>query len=291
MQLNPSAGARPGKLLGFRGMNPTPALQRSRGRADVTVRDDGGTIRLGRLFQQGCAKAILPRVHGPVPEAVLVNTAGGVTGGDDIEWNLAAGAGAALVGTTQAAERVYRSSGGAARVRTRLDLGPGATLDWLPQETILFDGGRLDRSIDIDMAPDARLVALETLVLGRAAMGETVTTGLVSDQWRLRRGGRLVHAEALRADGDLARAASGIATLAGGRALATILVAAPGAADRCETTRQLLIQEADVASGVSTKPDLLMIRLLSDDPRPLRAALIRLLMTLRGTALPRVWSC
>ena len=193
---------------------PTPIeLQRARGRAEVAVSRRDGGVRLDRLFQQGCAKALLPRPGGPAPEVVLINTAGGVTGGDRIDWRLAAGAGAALVATTQAAERVYRSAGGAARIATRLTLGAGARLDWLPQETILFDGARLDRRLEVEMAADARLLALETLVLGRAAMGETVATGAVSDQWRIRRGGRLVHAEALRLDGDLAAATAGAATL------------------------------------------------------------------------------
>jgi urease accessory protein len=269
----------------------TPRLQRAQGRAEVAVRRDGAAIRLQRLFQQGSAKAILPRTHGPVPEAVLVNTAGGVTGGDAFAWSLAVGPGAALVATTQAAERVYRSAAGAAEIRTALTLGEGAALDWLPQETILFDGARLDRAIEIHMAEDARLLALETLIFGRTAMGETVAAGAISDQWRLRRGGRLVHAEALCAAGDLARATSGPATLAGGRALATLLLAAPGAADKVGPIRNLLTEEAAVAAGASSKPDLLIIRLLSPDAQALRATLIRLLMALRGTTLPRVWSC
>lgn len=268
----------------------TARLQRTEGRAEVAVRRDGAAIRLDRLFQQGSAKAILPRVHTPVPEAVLVNTAGGLTGGDRVDWRLATGPGAALVATTQAAERIYRSSGGAARVRTRLELAPGAVLDWLPQETILFDGSRLDRRIEIDMAADARLLAVESLVLGRTAMGETLTTGALSDQWRLRRAGRLVHAEALHAEGDLAAATRGAATLGGGRALATLVLAAPGAADRRDSVRQVLENQADVASGVSSKPDMLLIRLLGPDARALRATLIPLLMQLRGAALPRVWS-
>lgn len=268
----------------------TAGLQRTEGRAEVAVRRDGAAIRLDRLFQQGSAKAILPRVHTPVPEAVLVNTAGGLTGGDRIDWRLAAGPGAALVATTQAAERIYRSSGGAARIRTRLELGPGAALDWLPQETILFDGSRLDRRIEIDMAADARLLAVESLIFGRTAMGETVETGALSDQWRLRRAGRLVHAEALFAGDDLAAATRGPATLDGGRALATVVLAEIGAADRCDGVRQLLSLEADAGYGVSTKPDLLIIRLLGHDARTLRAILIRLLMQLRAAPLPRVWS-
>lgn len=271
-------------------MTSTPRLQRADGRAEVAVRRDGAAIRLDRLFQQGSAKAILPRSHGGVPEVVLVNTAGGVTGGDAFAWTLSAGPGAALVATTQAAERVYRSTGGAAEIRSRLTLGAGASLDWLPQETILFDGGRLARSIEIDMASDARLLAVETVILGRTAMGETVRSGAISDQWRVRRAGRLVHAEALFAEGALDAAAAGVATLAGGRALATLILAAPGAADRAAPVRHLLNDAATVAYGVSTKADLLLVRLLGEDARALRATLILLLMRLRDAALPRVWS-
>ncbi len=267
-----------------------PPLQRARGRAEVAVSLRGGRIRLDRLFQQGCAKAILPRTHGPVPEAVLINTAGGVTGGDRIDWALAAGPGAALTATTQAAERVYRSLGGAARIETRLALGPGAALDWLPQETILFEAGRLERRLEVEMAGDARLTALETLVLGRAAMGETVTSGAISDQWRIRRDGRLVHAEALHAAGDLARATAGPATLRGARALATLVHVAPGAETRLDAARALLADLDGVTAAASAKPGILILRFLAPSAQPLRAALIRFLMAFRAAPLPRVWS-
>jgi urease accessory protein len=276
--------------------SPLPRLQRARGRAEVAVSHRGGRIRLDRLVQEGCGKALMPRTHGPVPEVVLVNTSGGVTGGDRIDWRLAAGPGAALVATTQAAERIYRSSGGAGRIETRLALGAGAALDWLPQETILYEGGRLARTLDVEMAPDARLFAIETLVLGRAAMGERVATGLLSDQWRIRRGGRLVHAEAVHADGDLAAATAGPATLRAGRAFATIVLAAPGAADRLDAARALLggDRSGGDRSGVETaataKPDLLIVRFVAAEARPLRAALVHFLLGVRPEPLPRVWS-
>lgn len=271
-------------------LDPFPTgLQRARGRAEVAVSFRDGRIRLDRLYQEGCAKALLPRTHGPTPEAVLVNTSGGVTGGDRIDWRLAAGPGAALVATTQAAERVYRSMGGSARIETRLAAGAGATLDWLPQETILFDGARLERRLEADLAADARLTLLETLVLGRAAMGERLRTGAISDQWRIRRDGRLLHAEALFAEGDLARAAAGAATLGGGRALATLLHLAPGAEMRLDSARALLAGIDGVAAAASAKPGVLILRFLAADARPLRAALVRFLMAFRGP-LPRVWS-
>lgn len=270
-----------------------PRLQRARGRAEVAVSYRGGRVRLDRLVQEGCGKALLPRTHGAVPEVVLVNTSGGVTGGDRIDWRLSAGDGAALVATTQAAERIYRSSGGAGRIAARLALGAGAALDWLPQETILFEGGRLDRTLEVEMAGDARLLALETVVLGRAAMGERVARGVLSDQWRIRRGGRLVHAEAVHAEGDLAAATAGPATLRGGRAFATVVLAAPGAADRLEAARALLAGAGEgggVEAAATAKPDLLVARFVAAEAQPLRAALVRFLAGLRPGPLPRVWS-
>ena len=274
-------------------LDPAPArLQRARGRAEVAVSLRGGGIRLDRLYQEGCAKAILPRTHAPVPEVVLVNTAGGVTGGDRIDWRLAVGPGAALTATTQAAERIYRSAGGAARIETRIELGPGASLDWLPQETILFDAARLERRLEADLAEDASLTALEILVLGRGAMGETVATGLVSDQWRLRRGGRLVHAEALRAEGDLARATAGAATLGGARAIATLVHAAPDAEarlDRRPRAPRRRRRRHRRRHRQARPPDPAL-------PRRRPAALARrrssrFLMAFRAAPLPRVWSC
>jgi urease accessory protein len=272
-------------------LDPAPIrLQRARGHAEVAVSLRGGRTRLDRLMQQGCCKALLPRTHGPVPEAVLVNTSGGVAGGDRLDWRLAVGPGAALVATTQAAERIYRATAGTARIETRLTLGAAATLDWLPQETIVFDAARLDRRLEIVMAADARLTALETIVLGRAAMGERVTTGALSDQWRIRRAGRLVHAEALHAAGDLAAATAGPATLAGARALATLVHAAPGADARLDAARALLAPLDGVTAAATAKPDLLILRFLAADARPLRAALGRFLTAFRAAPLPRVWS-
>lgn len=267
-----------------------PEMQRARGRAEMAVSLRAGRTRLDRLYQQGCAKVFLPDTHGAPPEAVLVNTSGGVAGGDRLDWHLAVGPGASLTATTQAAERIYRSTGAAATITTRLEAGPGARLDWLPQETIVFDAARLARRLEIAIAPGATLTALETLVLGRSAMGERLTTGALSDQWRLHRGGRLVHAEALHASGDLAAAAAGPATLAGGRALATLLHAAPDAHLRLDAARAALGTPEGVTAAATAKPHLLILRFLSHDATPLRAALIRFLMAFRAKALPRVWS-
>jgi urease accessory protein len=275
--------------------SPPAILQRARGRAEVAVSRRDGAIRLDRLYQQGCAKAFLPGGPGSatapdaVPEVVLVNTSGGLAGGDRLDYGLSVGPGAALVATTQAAERVYRSREGAARLAVTLEVGAGAALDWLPQETILFQHGRLARRLEADMATDARLTLLETLVLGRAAMGEVVTQGHYSDQWRIRRGGRLVHAEALRLDGDLARIAPGPATLRHARAMATLVHIGPEAEARLAAARDLAARVEGIEAAVSLRGDVLILRLLAPDHAPLRRALARVIQGLRGAALPRVW--
>ena len=275
---------------------PVRSLQRARGRVEVALRRRDGATRLARLFQQGSAKAFLPRVEGETPEAALVNTAGGVTGGDVFDYRLAVGEGAAMTATTQSAERVYRALGSLpARIGVEIAVGPGGRIDWLPRETILFDGGRLQRRLEADLAADARLTVLETLALGRAAMGETVRVGEYRDLWRIRREGRLVHAEAFRLGEDLGRAAAGPAALAGARAMATLVHAAPDAELRLAPARAALAEttaagSAGVEAAASLKPGgVLVVRWIAPDLAPLRAALAAFLIAFRG-APPRVWS-
>ena len=268
---------------------PAPALQRARGAVELSVALREGRSRLTHLFQQGSARALMPRTHGGAPEAVIVNMAGGVTGGDRFRFAFTAANGAALTVSTQAAERIYRASEGPAKIETTLRLGAGARLDWLPQETILFDACALRRSLSVEMDADARLTALETVVLGRAAMGETLATGEISDQWRIRRAGRLVHAEALRLSGDLAGALRGPAALNGARAFATLIHVAPDAEDRLEAARALLAATA-VPCAATARDGVLIARFLGPDAAALRAALTAFLIPFRGAALPRVWA-
>ena len=275
-----SPSDRPGEII---------PLQRARGRARIAVRAEDGVTRLADLYQDGCAKIRLPKVYGPSSvEAVLLNTAGGLTGGDVYGTEAEAGPGASLTLTTQACERVYRATGQvAARVETRLAADTGATLHWLPQETILFDGGRLDRSLDVDLTGDAAFLAVEALVLGRVASGETVTGGAFTDSWRIRRDGRLIFADAARIDGDIDAVAAGPAVLAGNKVVATVVLAAPGAEEKLADARAVL--DPLPTAGASAMPGLLICRLVAADDRALRAILVPLFNLLAGRALPRVW--
>lgn len=268
-------------------------LQRASGKTRIAVGVRDGKTVLKDLYQQGSMKARFPRVFGTGgPEAVLINTAGGLTGGDAMTVEIEARQGSRLTVTTQACERIYKSSGGAARVVSDVRIAPGADVAWLPQETIFFDGGALNRALHVDMAEDARFIAVEAMVMGRAAMGETVTRGRFRDSWRVRRGGDLVYADEARIDGDMAKILSGVSTLGGRAAFASVLLVAPDAEAKLETARATLDSVPDgVLAGVSAFDGLLTARLAAADARPLRAAILDLLSALRdGADIPRVWN-
>jgi urease accessory protein len=268
-----------------------PPLQRAAGAGRIAVRAEGGTTRLARLYQDGCAKIRLPTDHAARSlEAVLINTSGGLTGGDRMAWRVEAEAGAALTLTTQACEKVYRArpcpGDGRAEVSVSLDAAAGARIDWLPQETILFDGAALSRTLEADLAADARLLAVEAVVLGRTAMGETVRCGALRDRWRIRRGGRLVFADDLRFEGPVAEVAALAPTLAGGKAFAALLLVAEDAARFLAPVRRAI----GANGGASTFDGKLFARIVAPDGLALRRTLLPAIAALRdGEPAPRVW--
>ncbi|MFT6452229.1 MAG: urease accessory protein, partial [Halocynthiibacter sp.] len=202
-------------------------MQRTRGRAHVgLICGPSGQVSLRDLHQSGAAKAILPKVHSGVPEVVFLNTAGGLTGGDEMRYGLELGASARAVATTQTAERAYQSSGGQAKLDISLQLGAGARLDWLPQETILFEGCSLRRETRVELAGDAEFLMVESVVLGRAAMGETLENVAFHDLRAVRRDGRPVMLEPLEINGEVLARRAGVATFGDARAFATIAMIA-----------------------------------------------------------------
>jgi urease accessory protein len=266
-----------------------PAQPRAAGEARVSAKLRDGRSVLGALRQQGSAKIRLLRQRPGAPvEAVFLNTAGGITGGDRFDWAAEAEAGAHLVATTQAAERLYKAQPGeVGRVVARLRVDAGARLDWLPQETIAYDGAALERRLEADIAPDGRFLAVESWIFGRLAMGEQVRSAHLVDQWRIRRDGELVFAEALRLSGPVADILNRPAALDGMRAMATLLYVAPDAEDRMGAARARL---PETNAGASAWNGLLTARVAAQDGMALRAILIPLLTEMLGAPPPRVWS-
>ncbi len=263
----------------------TGMLQRSRGEGFASLSLQQGRVRLGTLRQVGSAKVILPRSHGPVPEVVFLNTSGGLTGGDRLSFGLDLGPGATAVATTQTAERAYASAAGRAELRVDFRVGQGGRLDWLPQETILFDRSSLCRRTIADLTGDATFLMAEMIVLGRAAMGETLQSLTLTDWREIRRDGQPLLVEPLRLTGAaLGRAA----TTGTQRALATIVLAAPGAEDALAPVRAALPEGIEAAA--SAWAGRCVVRLMAPDSLPLKRAVAQVLLVLRdGRPLPRVW--
>ena len=273
------------------------ALQRSRGRALLRFEAQEGGSALVKRYSRAPMRILTPRAANGVPEAVIANLAGGIAGGDRCEVGVAVGPGAEAVVSGQTAEKVYRAIDAPAEWTTRLTLGPGATLEWLPQETILFDGAQLGRRIEVDMANDARLLAVETLVFGRAAHGERMVRGGLADRWRIDRDGRPVWRDALRiGSGVFESVAAAEAGLRGARVSATLIYAAPDAAERLEDLRRLLSGMSAFA-GASAVRGLVAVRFLAPEGGAFKRELAEFLGALRASVFdrpalaPRVWLC
>jgi urease accessory protein len=268
------------------------ARLRARGEARATFARAGAHTEPARVFETGGLRLRFPRSAAGC-EAVLINTGGGMAGGDRAKTEIAVEAGAQVLFTTQSAEKIYRSDGETSEVEAHVALGAGARLEWLPQETILFQGARFARRLEVDLAADASLFLIEAITFGRIAMGERDIDADIRDSWRIRRAGRLVFAEELRLD----RAAATLdrpAVGRGARAIASILIAAPEAQAQLDKIRAALDEacergEERLEAGATAFDGLVLARLASPSPTRLRAALAEVMMALRGRAAPRVW--
>jgi urease accessory protein len=269
-----------------------PAYVRARGGVRLRFGRVGVRTHRLELAESGGYRARFPTTFDATSEAVLINTGGGMAGGDAMRVEALLEPGSEAVITTQAAEKIYRSQGADTRIETVLSVRQGASLAWLPQESILFSGARLSRSLTIDLAADARLIACESVYFGRSAMGEAMLRGALKDRWRIRRAGRLVFADDLRLDGAISDTLARPAIAAGARAAATLVAAGSDLAGTLDAVRAMFGGDdfTCVEAGAGLVSDLLVIRLLSCDAQSLRRVLVTLLGHLTGRALPRTWS-
>lgn len=265
-------------------------LERTRGALRLAFAARNGRTALTESFQKGAFRVRFPRaVTGSPPEAVLINTAGGLTGGDRLDAAVSLGPDTRVVVTSQACEKIYRSSGGETRIRSAIDLARAAELDWLPQPTILFDQARLLRETQVDLAADSRLLLLEACVLGRTAMREVFQDGALSDHWRIRRNGRLIYADTVALRGDVPTRLGNRWGLGANRAYAALLYVAPDAEARLEQMRTLL-RDAQSEGAASAWNGLLAVRLLAADGYSLLQSVSHIVREFRGEPLPRLWA-
>jgi urease accessory protein len=261
------------------------AANRAVGEIALTVKSTAGGSRRTDTREAGSLRVRFPGA-GANLEAVIINTAGGAAGGDRYDLDVTVGADARLTVTTAAAEKIYRSLGADTAVAIRLRVEAGGTLHWLPQETIVFDRSCLSRSIDIELEPGASLLIAEALVFGRTAMGEAVAQGRVRDHWRVRLGGKLIFAEAMRLEGAIAHALAERPVAGGGSAVATVLKLPAAAPDTAAIAGHAGFA-GDV--GISAWSGFALARLCATDGAALRQDLRTVLASFGGDCLPRLW--
>jgi urease accessory protein len=291
------------------------ALQRAVGELAVSVRRRDDASVLEGLRQVGCLKARFPRALVPGwIDVVTLNTSGGIAGGDRLDSAFEVRSGARASIASQAAERFYRAlpDSEPSRVRTRIAVAAGAAAEWLPQETILFDRCAVDRRLEVDLADDAWFLGVESLVFGRAAMGEVVERASLRDLIRVRRGGRLLWLDAVRLEGDVAATLRRKAVADGARAIATIVHVAQDAEAMLDAVREALNAATSLlplplrawaaerakaggrgqSAAASAWNGMLIARILAPESATLRTSVTAVLRVLRGERpLPRVWMC
>ncbi|MCF1433660.1 urease accessory protein UreD [Agrobacterium vitis] len=266
--------------------------QRAKGSGRLDTKLFQGRSRLETFFQEGCAKIRIPESFDGRMEAVLINSSGGLTGGDQLDWAFTAGDGTHLTLTTQACEKIYKAAADTASISSRITVGEGAAVHWLPQESILFDQASLTRRLEVDLHETAEFLSVEAVLLGRKAMGEAMRHGLVRDRWRIRRSGRLIHAEDLALTGDIADLTAEKAVLGGRVAFATLLYTGRQAEAHMAALQRLTDRPSGLGDvGISLWNDKLVARFISSDGFSLRKLLVPVISALRdGASVPKVWT-
>jgi urease accessory protein len=263
------------------------------------VAQDGAT-RLAHLYQHDPLRVLFPIPEpGEPPVAVLVTTSGGLVAGDRLSVTIDLAAGAAAHVTASAAEKIYRSTGATTEIVQSLSVGERAWLEYLPPETILFEGARLRRRTLLELAAGAGFLGGGILVFGRRARGEAFTGGLLHETWEVSRNGRLAWGDALHVEGDVAAIMADPACFAGAAACATLILAPPGGDPRPFVDAARAVQQQSPGSGlragVTAVNGILVARWLADDAAALRRAYADLACHLRAAAmglparLPRLW--
>jgi urease accessory protein len=272
-------------------------LQRAEGSCRIVLGGSERGTQVMDIFQRSPIRVLFPRARGAaVEEAVFVNTAGGIAGGDRLEFSVTVRANASIAVTSQAAEKVYRALNEPARIVTKLKASEGGKLAWLPQETIVFDRARISRETEIELSSGAELLALEWLVLGRAAHCEEMRGGWITDSWRVKKDGRLIWGDTFRATNEIFPHMRRKALLSDCMAIATLLHFGPDLDKRLEIFRDVA-PSLGCPCAATLVSRLMVVRFAATTSSHLRLAL-RTILQLFGRELssgpfrvPKMWSC
>lgn len=277
---------------------PTPIsdlqLQRNCGTARIGFKCLDGKTELSECFASAPLKWFFPRSSKDVKDAVVANVSGGIAGADQLEFKINSGEATNVSVTSQAAEKIYCALDTPARVRTKIRVGEHARFEWLPQETIVFDGARLDRSLEVEICPGAEALLAEIVVLGRTAHNEQFRSGHLLDRWSINSEGSPVWRDAFEIDKSCAMGMA--ASMAGHSVIATLVYAGADAPKHLDALRGLASQVGGI-SGATSFRGILLARFLASEAGRFKAGFARMIGELRSRLLgrtaqaPRVWYC
>ena len=269
-------------------------LQRNFGTARIGFKSLDGKTALTDCFASAPLKWFFPRSSADVKEAVVANVSGGIAGADRLEFQIDSGAETNVTVTSQAAEKIYCALDTSAQIRTKIRVGEHGRFEWLPQETIVFDGARLDRTLEVEVGPGAKVLLAETVVLGRAASNEQFRSGHLLDRWSINSEESPVWRDAFEIDNNGAMGMS--AGMAGHSVVATLVYAGSDAPKHLDALRELATQTGGM-SGATSFRGILLARFLASEAGRFKAGFTRMIGELRSRLLgrtaraPRVWYC
>ena len=260
-------------------------LEKSKGKLEVKIKNN----ELLKLFQQGSLKALLPNFHENLQQLMMINTAGGITSGDEFDSRIDLDNSNICV-STQAAEKIYSGFGDPAKVDININISNKGNLFWLPKELILFNNCNLKRKFNINLSKDSNLFLCESIVFGRTSMNEILNSGFFSDLWKIYYDKKLVHTEALNTDGFNKELLKSQSILNSNCAISTIILVGKKFLDFGDELSKVMTKDNYTTSEYSTWDEKLIIRCISKDSYNLKFAINKILSYFfENSQIPKIW--
>ena len=260
-------------------------LEKSNGKLEVKIKNN----ELLKLFQQGSLKALLPNFHENLQQLMMINTAGGITSGDEFDSRIDLDNSNICV-STQAAEKIYSGFGDPAKVDININISNKGNLFWLPKELILFNNCNLKRKFNINLSKDSNLFLCESIVFGRTSMNEILNSGFFSDLWKIYYDKKLVHTEALNTDGFNNELLKSQSILNSNCAISTIILVGKKFLDVGDELSKVMTNDNYTTSEYSTWDEKLIIRCISKDSYNLKFAINKILSYFfENSQIPKIW--
>lgn len=269
-------------------MTQIQKLQRMRGKASLQTCFKNSRSVLKDLYQSGSAKFRFPHCDDNCFEAVMINSAGGSTGGDHLDWSIKIDQNAQATITSQAYEKIYRSNNNdPAYINIHLDIAQNASLLWLPQETIFYNQASLNRNIEVNITSTSKILMVETIIFGRKLMKEEVTSGYFNDRWIIKRDDKIYHAESTHLNDNFLYQMKQTIGFNQNCVISTIIFINPD----CHLYEDKANEIIDKQGAISTWNGKLIARLIDNDPYMLRKKIIALIKLFsNGNGVPKIWS-